>query len=156
MKSLVRSGRDSLISVGVSPDSTKGAIYWYSSGLPRVDSTLHPLQWIAMRDDSIAYAVGDSGLIVTNAKLVNSLGTPTLSSPTLKVYPNPCVGVFFTKMDAPHRIKVYDLSGRVVCRQSRLSGNHLIDLNSQPGGLYILAAELENGFKIFDKIILIE
>jgi hypothetical protein len=96
-----------------------------------------------MRDDSIAYAVGDSGLIVTNAKQATSLGIPALSSPTLKVYPNPCVGVFFTKMDAPHRIKVYDLSGRVVCRQSKLSGNHLIDLNSQTGGrgLYILVRE---------------
>ena len=156
MKSLVRSPRDSLISVGVSPDSSRGAIYWYRYGTPFMDSTMNPLQDVAMRDDSIAYAVGDSGLIVTNAMPLISVGMAAPISSSLKLYPNPCAGVFFTDMNVPHSIRVYDLSGRVVHRQSIPSRHQTIDLSAGHSGLYILETELDNGRRIFSMISMIK
>lgn len=53
-----------------------------------------PLYEVTMNNDSIAYAVGDSGLIVTNRTApVTGLMPPEIIQDKLKIYPNPKSGL---------------------------------------------------------------
>jgi hypothetical protein len=94
MRSIAVSEKDSFIAAGESTTMQgQGMIYW-SGGYERV---AHPLRSVAMANDSIAYAVGDSGLIVTNriTAPVTGIDNTTLNEDDFTVYPNPNNGYCF-------------------------------------------------------------
>lgn len=141
MSSLVRSKRDSLIAVGKPAISNTGVIYWYRNGTISLHGTTQPLHEVTMRNDSVAFAVGDSGLIVTNARYLLSAGSITAASKKMKLYPNPATGIFFVQLEAAAGVAVFDATGRMVYRRSIPSKLHEIDLSGAAKGIYVIKAE---------------
>jgi photosystem II stability/assembly factor-like uncharacterized protein len=154
MKAMALSARDSLVSVGKSRTTGKGIIYYFdplSAWMVIADAE----QWlnnVALRNDSVAYIVGDSGLILSNDHIVLSLPEEKALQQLLCVYPNPSDGLFSTELPVPHRILVRDLLGKVVYRDERLSPRHHADLGTLPKGSYLLEAIPAGGGGAFFKL----
>ena len=146
MNALVRSSKDSFVAVGTSATTPgKGTIYWHDHTFNRFQHVDQPLYGVAMRDDSIAYAVGANGLIVTNA-----ISTPLdiankelLAS--LKVYPNPAENSCTIELPVKHRVKVYDMNGRLIVYAANPALVHKIDLTNRARGIYLLEIMTEQG-----------
>lgn len=154
MHSLVRSKRDSIIAVGHSDlGSFRGVVLWFQTvangsstmlvpGVMGVGQALHD---VAMRDDSIAYAVGDSGLIMTN-NLPPSLSMHSVnsSSNSVHLFPNPGHGRFETWSNQAHSIRVYDATGRCILKEERMDKSHKVENLALPRGLYQVEISTRN------------
>lgn len=155
MQGMALSGKDSFIAVGhgiTNPD--KGLIYWHDHTFNRRELVEQPLHGVAMRNDSIAYAVGDSGLIVTNRPApVTGLITPGLLMHKLKVYPNPSSGLLFTELPYTHKVLLRDILGRTVIQQEEPAFRQVLDLTGLVNGIYF-AEVATQGQHINRKIIL--
>jgi photosystem II stability/assembly factor-like uncharacterized protein len=155
MKSIVRSKRDSLISVGAGPATSPGVIYWYHhAGMPIYTVATQHLNEVAMRDDSVAYIVGDSGLILTNSKYILQAGSFTALQNSLKVYPNPGSRIINVEANAPHTLAVYSATGSLVKEVSTFSKSHTVSLEGCPRGVYLITITAGNGDKITRRLVL--
>lgn len=138
-KSITRSAKDSFIAVGTSMTTpSKGIIYWHNQGFNQRELTDQPLYDVATSNDSVAYAVGDSGLILTNRTATVSIKTPSLLEKELKVYPNPGTGRFTTALPMRHTVTVYDLSGRMELVLDKPLLQQQLDLSAYGDGIYYL------------------
>jgi hypothetical protein len=140
MKDIVTSAKDSFVAVGYGAALQEfGVIYWHDGEYNRVQHADHPLNGIAMCNDSIGYAVGDSGLIVTNRTVpVVGIHAPSLMEAALKIYPNPTTGVFITSLPVLHTVNVYDFSGRLITKNDKPAMTQHIDLSTYSTGAYFL------------------
>jgi photosystem II stability/assembly factor-like uncharacterized protein len=151
-KSLVISKRDSFIAVGKA-SSGQGAILRYNNNMPDIAPADQILYEVTMVNDSIAYAVGDSGLILTNRKfLTNGIGS-TMAEISAALYPNPTPGRFTTEMKEAHSISVYDMSGRCIFHSRTQAKKHDVDLRGHTPGLYLAEIQLKNGRPIHKKVL---
>jgi photosystem II stability/assembly factor-like uncharacterized protein len=154
MKSVVRSKRDSLISVGYGSSFTPGIIYWYKSGSPAYETTTQYLNEVAMRDDSVAYAVGDSGLIITNEMSLLSVNTPFCGVAGISLFPNPSGGLFYIRSDQELQVSVFNAAGSLVYKRHAAAQNQTIDLRNQPRGAYVVEMLTKAGEKVGRSIVL--
>lgn len=154
-KAIILSAKDSFVAAGTSMTSPdKGIIFWHDNDFNRRELTDQPLYDVAACTDSITYAVGDSGSIVTNRTTpVVGIHTPSMLQQQLKVFPNPNTGLFTTTLPVPHTVKVYDLSGRLILDKSTPELRHSLDLTTQCPGTYLLDITTE-GDKTGSKVIL--
>lgn len=144
MRALARSGKDSFIAVGASTTYPgKGTIYWHDNTFNRYENTDHSLYGVAMANDTVAYAVGDSGLIVTNFTGTPPTGVvpPGYSRVEFKVYPNPAYAVVTAELPVAFKIRVTDMSGRLLLTEPALRKKHMVDLSGLAPGVYILEAD---------------
>lgn len=88
------------------------------------------------------------GLVITRAGITLNVGTLGVDKGNLnnvRVYPNPTTN--FITINAPainqSKIKLYDLSGRLILTQEIESGLSKIDMHQLSSGIYLL--QLENG-----------
>jgi hypothetical protein len=109
---------------------------------------------VAMSNDSVAFAVGDSGLIMSNRNKLLSVTNPFIYEPPALVYPNPSTGSFTTKMHLPHTVKVYDLTGGIVYLSATPAYEHNISLRGKSTGVYTISLALEDGSKLTKKVLI--
>lgn len=149
MKAMARSSRDSLISVGWSRTTGKGLIYYSDPADPwmNIAEAEQKLNSITVRNDSVAYIVGDSGLILSNDRTTLSFSEKPGLQHLLRVYPNPSGGRFTCELPAAHQVLVYSMDGRIIYRDRKPGNRHTIDLSAWPDGHYILEAVSGEGEK---------
>jgi photosystem II stability/assembly factor-like uncharacterized protein len=153
-KSLVLSQKDSFIAVGHTQLGEGMTIRWSQQfGTFLTETTEQPMYGVAMVNDSIAVAVGDSGLILTNKIIQVGIQAPAYGKKDLKIFPNPSSGSFQTSMSADHTIKVFDLTGKLILRNDHPSKTHVLDLSENAKGVYILQAELSD-MLLYEKLII--
>jgi len=147
MQSIARSAKDSFIAVGAGQTlSNQGLIYRWDNGFNTRELADRPLHGVAMCNDSIAYAVGDSGLIITNRTIPGTgIQTPVSKGEELSIFPNPGTGSFTVSFSLPHTLRIFDAAGRLVLENSTLSLSHTIDLSAFANGNYIAEAETAKG-----------
>lgn len=75
-------------------------------------------------------------------------GIENITVEKAQIIPNPNAGYFSLSLNCPYSsaIQVTDMTGRIVLNQTynSLSGLTAIDLNAQPGGLYLLTVKSGN------------
>lgn len=117
--------------------ANQGMIVWGNEESPfwRKETVGQPLQDVTMSNDSTAFAVGDSGLIVVNQSLI--LGVKQVKTSTkFKLYPNPATE-YFTIHNAGRTVSevwIYDISGRLV--KTIQSGYDQIHISNLEKGAY--------------------
>lgn len=155
--SLHQSVNGRVFSGGVSQGMSEGVIFetpgdlsnWmYSS----VDYAINSIDGYA---DSIVFAVGDSGYIVTNVNpLTLSLNKNFIEISDAVLYPNPTSSILNISSsmllnEENAQIKIVSLNGEIV---SQMKFNATIDLSSLHSGIYFLEIKTDNGM-IRKKII---
>jgi photosystem II stability/assembly factor-like uncharacterized protein len=138
VRSIVLSAKDSFVAAGSSMTfPEKGLIYWHDHEFNRREIIEQPLYGVAAATDSISYAVGDSGLIVTNRIApVVGIHTPSLLASQLNIYPNPTNGLFTTKLPVNHTVMVYDVTGKLILEDNIPALQHRVDLSAFAAGYY--------------------
>ncbi|HRO43407.1 MAG TPA: T9SS type A sorting domain-containing protein [Flavipsychrobacter sp.] len=151
MKSVAVSKKDSFIVVGKVNWDTTGVILWWNGSSPMIEGVEQAMNSVAMRNDSVGFAVGNNGLIMSNKGIQVGINS-VQKRMSLNVYPNPSDGRFKTEMETAHSVKVYDLTGRLIYANETKQRNHIIDLSRNATGVYLLKAEFNNQ-QIFQKIL---
>ena len=154
LRSLVTSKKDSFIAAGKVSFGNQGAMLAWHNGSPHFESTDQPMNSVAMSNDSVAFAVGDSGLIVSNRSQLLSVTNHSADKPSALIFPNPSTGSLTIKMQFPHTVYVYDVMGSLVYLSSVPASTHHISLAGKSPGVYTVLLALENG-STFTKSILI-
>lgn len=152
-KSLALSKKDSIIAVGRASGNNSGVILAWRNGFWNADGADQPLRSVAMSNDSVAFAVGDSGLIVSNLHHLVSVAGPEKDEPFVQIYPNPSDGSFITRMQVHHTIKVFDAIGRLVYRVDSPSLDHHIRLTDKVSGMYTILLMPVNGEVIAREVL---
>ena len=92
--------------------------------------------------------------LAENSNLNQEISVP--ESP-VKCYPNPNKGMIYVEIENEKQesteIKVYDISGNLVCTKKAIS-NQEVDLSSQPNGTYIIKTQI--GSKVYQNKVLLQ
>ncbi len=101
----------------------------------------HPLNGISGYNENIVFAVGDSGLVVTNLEVSLGIESNSPSSDGLKTYSNPVRDELSFTLDAdnpgtPVQLEVLDLRGRLILHESTLS--RTMDVRALSPGIYVV------------------
>ncbi len=153
IKGLVRSPHDSFIAVGHSQFATSGIILWDRQGIIYNYISTQRLNAVAMQSDSIAYTVGDSGLILTNRQAAAGITPAKTSLSLLQIYPNPASDYCNTSAQGLHRINLYDMTGRLVVAQQGLAMQHTISLGALGRGVYLVQVIGEDGMQVCRRLV---
>lgn len=153
IKGLAVSKHDSFIAVGHASFGYSGIILWHNGTHVFNHMSVQHLNEVAMRDDSVAYVVGDSGTILTNRQAVLGVSGPANAASSLKVFPNPAARACFTEGDYLHSVKLYDAIGRHVLTQSQPAFRHTIPLEGFGCGVYILELISGNGRQDYRRLV---
>lgn len=154
IKGLAVSKRDSFIAIGHASFATAGIIIWQDGAFANNFATPQRLNAIAMRDDSVAYIVGDSGTIYTNRSAVLDVANSEVSAMELRVFPNPANDIFYTESVRLHTLRIYDALGRLVDEKKQPANSHAISVASLSAGIYVIQAIAENGTAVVRKVVL--
>ena len=136
-----------IYSVGQVDFAYEGMIF-ENKGLGWVSYTSeHPLKALASYSDSTVFAVGDSGLVVTNKDLSLGVSNQNQEPNPLILYPNPAndeinLRLANTSAMPSARIGLYNLTGQRL-KNMKYAGS-AIDLTGMKPGVYILEISLEN------------
>jgi hypothetical protein len=152
LKGIAVSQRDSFIAVGKVNWDTTGVILLWHNGFAGGQSAPQVLYDVAMANDSVGYVVGNRGLIMSNRNSLLSVSSPEQEQQHLSVYPNPSNGWVKTEMLVEHKVYVYDVSGKLVCRNENFSKTHSINTSALAKGVYLLKANLKSGESFWRKL----
>ena len=67
------------------------------------------------------------------------------STAILTVYPNPSTGVFQVQVKEQLQLAVYSVEGRLIQQVQLIPGNHLLNLEKEATGIYLLQINTSNG-----------
>jgi Secretion system C-terminal sorting domain len=67
------------------------------------------------------------------------------STAILNVYPNPSTGIFQLQVKEEVQIAVYSVEGRLIQQMQLIPGNHLLNLEKEATGIYLLQINTSNG-----------
>ena len=67
------------------------------------------------------------------------------STAILNVYPNPSTGIFQLQAKEEVQIAVYSVEGRLIQQMQLIPGNHLLNLEKEATGIYLLQINTSNG-----------
>jgi len=154
MRSVAASDLDSFIAVGASTTFPgTGTIYWHNRTFNQVQHVDRPLHGVAMQTGSVAYAVGEGGLIVSNKLSVTALPEAPDLAGEVKLYPNPAAGSFTLSLPVKYTLKVFDASGRLVFCNDKPVYTQQVRLKGRAAGAYIVQLEA-GGRLLHQKVIL--
>jgi hypothetical protein len=71
----------------------------------------------------------------------------------IKIYPNPCQGAFYLKLDQNSTVTLLNMNSKLLYKSRIEKGTHFIELTGIPTGIYIIQIENE-GAQISKKLIL--
>jgi photosystem II stability/assembly factor-like uncharacterized protein len=154
IKGIAVSRRDSFIAVGHASFGRTGLILWYD-GLAVANNypTAQRLNAVAMRDDSVAYIVGDSGAILTNRMALLGIPPDAGQAVPFTLYPNPASGRCNTAAPYLHTLRLYDAAGRLVRTFPREAFLHTIQLGDLCPGAYLLEVSSKGHAPTFHKLL---
>ncbi|MCG8332181.1 MAG: T9SS type A sorting domain-containing protein [Chitinophagales bacterium] len=90
---------------------------------------------------------------IPNCQIMNASETSQVSVQQVKIYPNPVKETLEIKTTKPiKKIKVYDLSGNLVLKESGRNNRVSVDFSYLQDGMYILKVTIDN-FVVIEKII---
>lgn len=67
------------------------------------------------------------------------------STAILNVYPNPSTGIFQLQVNEEVQLAVYSVEGRLIQQMQLIPGNHLLNLEKEGTGIYLLQINTSNG-----------
>ncbi len=153
LNGVARSPKDSFIAVGRIGDlGPGGIIYWRGGGQMNVQYTLMPLNSVTMRDDSVAFIVGDGGLLMSNKDAL--LHTKPEVKTSWTVSPNPATDVCVSRASVAHTLSLIDAQGRVALRCEKAAPEQRLMLSELPRGVYFLRAEMAGGAAYTRRLVL--
>ncbi|MFT5877943.1 MAG: hypothetical protein ACI9GM_000868, partial [Salibacteraceae bacterium] len=143
-----------LIAVGDASLPHTGAILWRNNQALSwsLESTPQILNDVTAINDSLAITVGDSGLIMRNGGIINSVDE-VVSAIEVKVFPNPANQQFSVALENGTllSVTVFDVLGReVVQEESRFQQ---ISLTTVQPGLYHVVIETTVGRKVMPLLV---
>lgn len=144
IKSIVISKKDSIISVG-QLFQKGGFIEWITNSNKR-DTLIvkQRLNSVRMKNDSIAFIIGDSGTILCNgisetSKIIN----PKNSVESL-VFPNPTSSILNVSCNASFDFQLFTIEGRLLDEGMNCNPFCQIDVSKFTKGLYVLIVKLND------------
>jgi len=144
-KALELSNFGEVIAVGKTDLGDSGFVLWGNEDAVFWNHEMvdYPLHDVGMASDSIAFAVGDSGMIIRNTQMFLGIEENGFNL-NITLYPNPVNDVLTIKSDVNtiKEIHIYDVQGRRV--QSELMNFDSIDINSLKAGVYYLRVVMKN------------
>lgn len=161
MKSVAYSSKDSIITVGSTIDSWplgKGDVIWYqktsTGGYFNEQFSSFPLNEVTMANDSIAFAVGKDGTIISNKSTLTSVINLQPQTPQINIYPNPASDQIKIESENMNRIEIVDLLGRVVNTiVTEGETQKSIDISQLESGVYLLKVHFKNGKTISKEVV---
>lgn len=160
MESIVSSAGDSIISVGhttnetIAASGTNGSVYWYNGTIWQEETFPFALHDVARQSSNAAFAVGDSGLILTNRAI---LGTGISDAGSLRnkvqIFPNPTNGMLYLHYEniKVTRLALIDISGKEI--KTFAPQSKQLDISALPRGNYFLCLSAGEG-KIVKQVVL--
>lgn len=143
---------ESVIAVGAASQANVGAIIWGSEHgtFWNVETTPEILNNVGAVNDSIALAVGDSGLIMANFGIINSTH-PVPEKSTVQVYPNPASdGLIIQTSETVLDVTILDVVGKVVYTGNESQGISVSHLKS---GMYYVLVRTGNGKEVVPLVV---
>ncbi|HET6243560.1 MAG TPA: T9SS type A sorting domain-containing protein [Bacteroidia bacterium] len=110
----------------------------------------YPINSISSYSDSIVFAVGDSGYIVTNKDLQTNISKYYLNENKIHVFPNPSqneiVIVYESEFIVGKEIEILNNLGQVVFHQKySISEKMIVNIVEFPIGIYFIKVSDESG-----------
>jgi photosystem II stability/assembly factor-like uncharacterized protein len=139
MRSVTISKTDSFIVVGKVNWDTTGVIIWGNATSGNALGTEQQMNCVTMRDDSVAFAVGNRGLVMHNKTLQVDVADVDRGRMNALVFPNPSQGKFTITSDAAFTWKVLDIRGSLLQEGASHGATAAVDLSRQASGVYILS-----------------
>ncbi|MFZ6052045.1 T9SS type A sorting domain-containing protein [Halocola ammonii] len=129
-----------LIAVGKTDFGNQGMIFDNSGEGWWFEYTDQSLNAIDSYGDSTVFAVGDSGLVVTNADFGINVNEIQFEELQLTVYPNPASITLTIEFESTEKGKyeLIDLTGRTISSGRVKNESETIELSELPNGTYIL------------------
>lgn len=144
----LKEGGDATVDVEV-PSQNDIKVYWaYSIGGKDIECSFEVYDW----DGGLIYATSGRPYVGKLAEF-NSNCTPTdveeSNAKTIRIYPNPTCGQFAIEGLVPQSVEVYNTMGQLVGGYD----SNMIDLSSQPNGVYFIRIISVNGKVSIEKIL---
>jgi hypothetical protein len=146
LHALTGSASDVIITVGRTSQQNQGMVLW-----GKEDGTVwgyetedYPLNDVTMANDSIAFSVGDSGMIITNSGILNSVQSIDVIG-DVRMFPNPTHDYFSVTISQNQitQVRILDVQGRMV--QTVNSNFDYIPVNMLSPGLYFVEVRATEG-----------
>ncbi len=139
LKALALTEYGEVIAVGKTDLGNEGFLLWGKEGATfwNHETVDYPLHGVAIAEDSIAFAVGDSGLIVRNTKLdLDLMENDGLEE--ISIYPNPVSDVLSIRNEKAEieKVQVFNMQGKLM--RTIDSNFDQIDLSELGTGIYCL------------------
>lgn len=132
--------------------SASGAAYsWLDCGTNLLIPSETSQSFTPATNGMYAAVIIVSGCSDTSAcETIISVGIDAASMSTIEmlVYPNPSNGEFTVETVLPARIIIYNALGEIVKDEMLNSGKHIVSLENQSSGVYLLKAIAGNGQKL--------
>ena len=146
LHALTGSASDVIVTVGRTSQQNQGMVLW-----GKEDGTVwgyetedYPLNDVTMANDSIAFSVGDSGLIITNSGILNSVQSIDVIG-DVRMFPNPTHDYFSVTISQYRitQVRILDVQGRMV--QTVNTNFDYIPVNMLSPGLYFVEVHATEG-----------
>ena len=139
---LTGSINDVIVAVGKTSQANEGMVLWgkEDGNVWDYQTADYPLNDVTMANDSIAFSVGDSGLILTNNSILNSVQSIGVSS-DVRMFPNPTNDYFSVTIsqDQITQVRILDIQGRMV--KTRHNNFEHISVDALTPGLYFVEVQ---------------
>ena len=139
---LAGSINDVIVAVGRTSQANEGMVLWgkEDGNVWDYQTADYPLNDVTMTNDSIAFSVGDSGLIITNSSILNSVQSIDETT-VVRVFPNPTNDYFSVSIpqDQITQVRILDVQGRMV-KTLKTNFEH-IAVGSLTPGLYFVEVQ---------------
>ncbi|MGB0807283.1 MAG: T9SS type A sorting domain-containing protein [Salibacteraceae bacterium] len=148
-KALTGIQNNGILAVGDAALSHTGVILWGNKqdASWALETTIQILNDVTTINDSLAITVGDSGLIMRNTGIINSV--PKINSQVqVMVYPNPAQETISvsSRNDKVEQVTIFDMLGREVLTESVQFEQ--IQVNTLNPGLYQVRVKTTHGQKV--------
>lgn len=152
LKALEGMNNESVVAVGAASMPNLGIILWGSERNTnwRVESTPEPLNNVTALNDSVAFVVGDNGLLMRSNGILNGVGSVPKSR-LLNIFPNPARDrITIQTSDRLLKVCIVDVMGKTVYEGGdapHISVAHLVS------GIYYVVATSAQGTQTLPLVI---
>ena len=135
-------GGDQLNTIGMILKTTNGGVNWTPQIIPPANTIFSSVYFPA---PDTGYVVGFNGTIIKTTDGGVTGITENNKEGSRKVYPNPSAGIFqlSTINYKGPKVEIYNVMGEKIFQSAICSQQYVIDISSQPSGIYFLQLKTE-------------